>query len=194
MGSSWTRNQTHIPCIGRWILNHRTNREVCHYNWKFIFLKHYNTCENVRKKRLLPLQNEVGAGRDRGYYPCLVQKAWLCVETQMASLQIAVSEYLWKLVHLISNDVEGSTQGHLSLFQNPRVCAWEEDLITQTQNKLSRVTTCLIKLPSTSDSCCSDTSPFMRISSLWYSPNSFNSKKFEWLWCQGYFLKWCLWV
>ena len=28
MGSSWTRDQTHVPCIGRWILNHWTMREV----------------------------------------------------------------------------------------------------------------------------------------------------------------------
>ena len=28
MGSSWTRNQTHVPCIGRQILNHWTIREV----------------------------------------------------------------------------------------------------------------------------------------------------------------------
>ena len=27
-GSSWTRNQTHVPCIGRHILNHWTTREV----------------------------------------------------------------------------------------------------------------------------------------------------------------------
>ena len=28
MGSSWTRNQTHISCIGRQILYHRTTREA----------------------------------------------------------------------------------------------------------------------------------------------------------------------
>ena len=28
MGSSWTRDRTHVPCIGRWILNHWTNRET----------------------------------------------------------------------------------------------------------------------------------------------------------------------
>ena len=26
--SSWTRDRTHVPCIGRWILNHQTTREV----------------------------------------------------------------------------------------------------------------------------------------------------------------------
>ena len=26
--SSWTRDGTHVPCIGRWILNHWTTREV----------------------------------------------------------------------------------------------------------------------------------------------------------------------
>ena len=26
--SSWTRDQIHVPCIGRWILNHWTTREV----------------------------------------------------------------------------------------------------------------------------------------------------------------------
>ena len=28
MESSWTRGRTHVPCIGRWILNHWTTREV----------------------------------------------------------------------------------------------------------------------------------------------------------------------
>ena len=28
MGSSWTRDRTRVPCIGRWILNHCTTREV----------------------------------------------------------------------------------------------------------------------------------------------------------------------
>ena len=28
MGSSWTRDQTRFPCIGRWITNHLTTREV----------------------------------------------------------------------------------------------------------------------------------------------------------------------
>ena len=26
--SSWTRDRTHVPCIGRWILKHQTTREV----------------------------------------------------------------------------------------------------------------------------------------------------------------------
>ena len=28
MGSSWTRGQTRVPCIGRWILNHCATREA----------------------------------------------------------------------------------------------------------------------------------------------------------------------
>ena len=28
LGSSWTRDRTHVPCTGRWILNHYTPREV----------------------------------------------------------------------------------------------------------------------------------------------------------------------
>ena len=28
VGSSWTRNRTHIPCTGRWILNHCATREA----------------------------------------------------------------------------------------------------------------------------------------------------------------------
>ena len=26
VGSSWIRDRTHVPCIGRWILNHRAPR------------------------------------------------------------------------------------------------------------------------------------------------------------------------
>ena len=28
VGSSWTRDQTHVPCIDRWILNHWTTKNV----------------------------------------------------------------------------------------------------------------------------------------------------------------------
>ena len=41
MGSSRTRDRTHVPCIGRWILNHCTAREVpadLFYVW-FIIMK-----------------------------------------------------------------------------------------------------------------------------------------------------------
>ena len=31
--SSWARGQTHVPCIGRWILNHWTTREVHLYHF-----------------------------------------------------------------------------------------------------------------------------------------------------------------
>ena len=34
VGSSWTRNWTHVSCTGSWILNHRTTREVLNYYWK----------------------------------------------------------------------------------------------------------------------------------------------------------------
>ena len=30
-GISWTRDRTHVPCIGRQILNHRATREVLPY-------------------------------------------------------------------------------------------------------------------------------------------------------------------
>ena len=38
VGSSWTRDRTHVPCTGRRILNHWTNREVQHF--------HFCHCEN----------------------------------------------------------------------------------------------------------------------------------------------------
>ena len=36
VGSSWTRAQTHVPCIGRQIINHCATREAHH----FLFFKH----------------------------------------------------------------------------------------------------------------------------------------------------------
>ena len=36
--SSWTKDQTHVPCIGRWILNHSTTREIL-----CLFLTHRHT-------------------------------------------------------------------------------------------------------------------------------------------------------
>ena len=38
VGSFWTRDQTHVPCTGRWIPNHRTTREVLKtFKEKFLF-------------------------------------------------------------------------------------------------------------------------------------------------------------
>ena len=34
VGSSWTKDQTHVLCIGRWVLNHWPTREV-HY-WTYL--------------------------------------------------------------------------------------------------------------------------------------------------------------
>ena len=31
VGSSWTRAQTHVPCLGRWILNHCTTGEALYF-------------------------------------------------------------------------------------------------------------------------------------------------------------------
>ena len=51
VGSSWIRDGTHVPCIGRWILNHWITREVPHPHLFFIMRiildhpsgKHINT-------------------------------------------------------------------------------------------------------------------------------------------------------
>ena len=32
-GSSGTRDRTHVPCMGRWILNHWTTREILSFYW-----------------------------------------------------------------------------------------------------------------------------------------------------------------
>ena len=38
MGSSWTRDWTHVPYMGKWILNHQTAREVpCFIIERFFF-------------------------------------------------------------------------------------------------------------------------------------------------------------
>ena len=29
VGSSWSRDGTYVPCVGRWILYHRATGEVC---------------------------------------------------------------------------------------------------------------------------------------------------------------------
>ena len=36
--SSWTRDQTCVPCIGRWILNHLTTRKVLFYKFSMVEL------------------------------------------------------------------------------------------------------------------------------------------------------------
>ena len=55
VGSSWTRDQTHVPCIGRQILNHCPTREVPNFLNFFIvllseiFLRFSNPFINVLK-------------------------------------------------------------------------------------------------------------------------------------------------
>ena len=41
VGSSWTRAQTHVPCIGRQILNHCATREVLFFYSFYCFLKFF---------------------------------------------------------------------------------------------------------------------------------------------------------
>ena len=45
--SSWTRDQTYVPCIGRWILNHWPSREVqTLLRILFFMVKHYTSPRN----------------------------------------------------------------------------------------------------------------------------------------------------
>ena len=52
--SSWTRDQTHVPCIGRWILNHWTTREIP-FSWflthPFRFLENLFSMSNIQHWR-----------------------------------------------------------------------------------------------------------------------------------------------
>ena len=65
-GSSWTRNQTRVPCNGRQILTHCTTREV---QWETAF-----------KKRIIPWQR---------YFPLIQwrckmawsKSSWVCMKT-----------------------------------------------------------------------------------------------------------------
>ena len=41
VGSSWTRDRTRIPCIGKWFLNHWTTRNVLSCFYKPVFLISY---------------------------------------------------------------------------------------------------------------------------------------------------------
>ena len=43
VGSSWTRDRTHVPCIGRRILNHWTTREVLTFH--FLLIKYVRLSE-----------------------------------------------------------------------------------------------------------------------------------------------------
>ena len=50
MGSSWTRDQTHVSCIGRRILSHWTTGEVrgphCFDPFSFVVTFEIGTCES----------------------------------------------------------------------------------------------------------------------------------------------------
>ena len=45
--SSQTREQNHVPCVGRWILNHWTTREVPGCNFKLVFLRRWPLSKEV---------------------------------------------------------------------------------------------------------------------------------------------------
>ena len=62
VGSSWIRNQTHVSCIGRWILSHRVTREalgiisdnfmwLCNY-LKTSLIKNYVNISMVIKRQV----------------------------------------------------------------------------------------------------------------------------------------------
>ena len=51
MGSSWTRDGTCVPCIGRWILNHCATREVPNYTlWWVCFMVYKLYINKIIKK------------------------------------------------------------------------------------------------------------------------------------------------
>ena len=49
VGSSQSRDWTHVPCVGRWILNHWTTREVhpCYIFWKEAFGRELNKLKYI---------------------------------------------------------------------------------------------------------------------------------------------------
>jgi len=47
VGSSQTRDGTYVPCIGRWILNHWTTREVQHW----LYLNKGFTAEDKSRRK-----------------------------------------------------------------------------------------------------------------------------------------------
>ena len=49
--SSWTRDQTHVPCISKWIRNHWTTREVLHYKFWLVALVRNLGSQQVPKLR-----------------------------------------------------------------------------------------------------------------------------------------------
>ena len=60
VGSSQTRDQTRVPCIGRWILNHCATREVLNVyifkqGLKFLFFNSVSMDFLYKMKVLIPL-------------------------------------------------------------------------------------------------------------------------------------------
>ena len=47
VGSSWTRDRTHVPCIGRWILNHWTTREVPSLQFFVLKFSNYRNMKGI---------------------------------------------------------------------------------------------------------------------------------------------------
>ena len=63
VGSSWTRDRTHVLCIGRWILYHWTFREV-----QLLFLLLF-VVENTIRKKKIKITNNPTIQKKMIYYP-----------------------------------------------------------------------------------------------------------------------------
>ena len=57
VGSSGTRDQTHVPCMGRWILNHWTTREILSFYWVTNMLN----SEAIQKSKIHCLLSRISA-------------------------------------------------------------------------------------------------------------------------------------
>ena len=96
--SSWTRDQPCVPCIGRWILSHWTNREVLHG----MFYVSLNLFYHSFIVRLLFVQ--------------LLSSIWLFVTPWTAVCQASLSFTIsWSLVKLLSIELV-TPSNHLVLF------------------------------------------------------------------------------
>ena len=52
--SSWTRDQTHVPCVGRWIISHCTTREVPFVSFKDEGSHEPGNVDSLWKLKIIP--------------------------------------------------------------------------------------------------------------------------------------------
>ena len=116
--SSLTRDTTRVPCIGRWILNHWTTREVAFTIW-FICLK--MTFSNSKPE----VYGTSFGDNTRGIGIILGEHRSACLFLPACILGNKFFLLLWQGMHLNAALQKGADYTELTQMREEMLCQWE---------------------------------------------------------------------